>query len=713
MIVFLKRFLEFVLAMQIAMCFAVVLDIPIARQIIGFVFLSFIPGMVFLRIVKLNRLSIMETILFSVGFSIALLMFVGLLMNELYPLIGILKPLSIHPLLITISIFVLTLCAISYRFGEKNFSIPCTIISNRNLLSSRSTALLLVCLPFLSILGALLVNHLILLLLVVLISILVILGALSERIPADLYPLAILVIAIALLFHESLTSPHLYGVDIHFEYYVFNLVKNDSLWKNVSLPTLQLSTFNAMLSITILPTLYSNLLNMPGVWLFKIIYPLIFSLVPLGLYQIYQKQMGKRTAFLSTFFFMSFSFFHREHLMIVRQMIGELFFVLMILLLLDKKIDSFRKNVLFTVFGMGLVVSHYAVSYLYMFFISFIWLISILTSTKKIRVTATTITLFFTIAFSWYIYASASSIFEAAVSWGNHVLTTFSTDLFNPLSRESAVLIGIGMGGPAESVGHEIGRLIHYVTELFIVIGVIDTLWKRKKSRYDQEYILLSVASMLLLLMNIVIPYFTAIGMTRIYYLSSAILAPFCIIGGEKALRYILSVFGKVSRANVKTPVLTVLMLYFLINIGFIYEITGDPAPSSFALSMYRMDRVKFYNDKYSSDYEICGARWLARVRDPSTTIYADLIAKDRVLASYGMIPQQDILVLFNNTERIYKGYIYLRSVNTIDGKMVYRYIPEKGYEMFDISEISYLFDHMNKIYSNGESDIYKDWNQG
>ena len=68
--------------------------------------------------------------------------------------------------------------------------------------------------------------------------------------------------------------------------------------------------FNAMLSITILPTVYSNMLGMNPTWVYKIIYPLIFALVPVGLYVLWQPYIGKKFSFLASFLFMAMSTFY-------------------------------------------------------------------------------------------------------------------------------------------------------------------------------------------------------------------------------------------------------------------------------------------------------------------------------------------------------------------------------------------------------------------
>ena len=93
-----------------------------------------------------------------------------------------------------------------------------------------------------------------------------------------------------------------------------------------------------MLSITVLPTVYSNMLGMDPTWVYKIIYPLIFALVPVGLYALWQPYIGKKFAFLAAFLFMAQSTFFTEMTALNRQMIGELFFVLLLLVLLNKKI---------------------------------------------------------------------------------------------------------------------------------------------------------------------------------------------------------------------------------------------------------------------------------------------------------------------------------------------------------------------------------------
>jgi uncharacterized membrane protein len=370
-----KKFLKVVLTIQLAFWGTIGLDavglqIPIVRQFIGFVYLTFIPGILVLRILKLHKLGSIETLLYTVGLSIATLMFTGLFMNTAYPFFGISGPISVTPLIITISILILILCIISYIM-DRDHSNPSFIDVGEIV----SPPVLFLCLiPFLSIFGVYLVNfqhnNTILMFLIILLAIIAVSIGFDKFIPKNLYPLAVFIIAISLLYHRSLISMYIWGWDIHHEFYLSNLVMANFQWD----PTIPAPT-NAMLSIAMVAPIYSIISNMDITWVFKIIYPLLFSLVPLGLYRVFQKQTNDKIAFLSCFFFVSLFIFYGEMLTLARQQIAELFLVLLILVMIDKNMDKIKRSFLYIVFGISLAVSHYGLSYIYMFCLISAWLL--------------------------------------------------------------------------------------------------------------------------------------------------------------------------------------------------------------------------------------------------------------------------------------------------------------------------------------------------
>ena len=293
-----KKSLRIVLSIQLAILGLIGLDalglsIPILRQLTGFIYLTFVPGILILRILKLHKLGNIETLLYTVGLSIATLMFTGLFMNAVYPIFGINKPISFVPLMITLSIVVLFLTILSY-LRDKNFAEP-ELIDTGDL--SSPMVLFLFLLPLLSILGSQLVNsyhnNVLLIILIPILAIMPLLVSFN-KLPKKLYPLAVFVISLSLLCHSTLISKYIWGWDINIEYYFANLVLANSSW-DISIR----SNINAMLSIVMLAPIYSLILDMNLTWVFKIVYPLLFSLLPLGLYKIYNEQTNSKISFLS------------------------------------------------------------------------------------------------------------------------------------------------------------------------------------------------------------------------------------------------------------------------------------------------------------------------------------------------------------------------------------------------------------------------------
>ena len=89
--------------MTLLLVAAILLNIPVFRDIIVFAYLSFVPGFAILKIFKQKELTLLNTFLISVKLSLAATMFVGFLVNELYIILGLSQPLSIIPLTVAMS----------------------------------------------------------------------------------------------------------------------------------------------------------------------------------------------------------------------------------------------------------------------------------------------------------------------------------------------------------------------------------------------------------------------------------------------------------------------------------------------------------------------------------------------------------------------------------------------------------------------------------
>ena len=92
-----KEYFSILISILLLTDLVILLNIPLLRQILGFLVFTTIPGLLILYILKLNKIEFLKKFVLSVGLSVTFLMFGGLLVNSFYPLI--LKPLSLAPIL--------------------------------------------------------------------------------------------------------------------------------------------------------------------------------------------------------------------------------------------------------------------------------------------------------------------------------------------------------------------------------------------------------------------------------------------------------------------------------------------------------------------------------------------------------------------------------------------------------------------------------------
>jgi uncharacterized membrane protein len=715
-----RRFLKVVLAIQLAVWGVIGLDaiglqIPLIRQFIGFIYLTFIPGILVLRSLKLHKLGNIETLLYTVGLSIATLMFTGLLMNTIYPLFGISGPISITPLIITISAVVLVLCVISY-IRDKNFSDP-SFIGVGDVLSP--PALFLCLIPFLVIFGTYLINfhhsNILLMLLIIILALIVLLIGFDKFIPKNLYPLAVFVIAISLLFYRSLISLYIIGYDIHYEYYISNLVMMNSYWDSTIF-----SPCNAMLSIVMLAPIFSDICGMSLTWVFKTIYPLLFSLVPLGLYRVFQKQTDDKIAFLAIFFFMSMYIFYSP---MPRQNIAEFYLVLLILPMIDRNIDNIKRSVFFIVFGISLAVSHYGTSYIYMFCLISAWLILVsgenLEMQKLMRnfhskfgrksekaagnsvpskvdrtISSTFVLVFIIFTLTWYMYVSSSSAFNTIVYIGDHIASSIVTDFLNPEAAQGLDIILKKTITPL----HDVAKYLHLLSQFFIFVGVL-TLINRKEMKFEREYEAFSLMNFAICFGGITLPYFaSALNTERLYHITLIFLAPLCVIGGLTVFR-VISKAVKVSwtdqRVKSSLKVLSMFFAIFLLfNTGWVYEVAKDN-PSSFSLNS-TSDYPRF------NDQEVLGAKWLHDVKS-SNKMYAD-VYRWLLLSSFEW---GEVRAFPADGDEIRKdSYIYLGTWNVVEGEVMVRHKIGVSY-IGEYINSEYMVNDVNKIYANGGAQVY------
>jgi len=693
------------LAFQLTTLFSIVLDIPFLRQVLGFIYLTFVPGILILSILDVEFEDVTSRVLIVVGLSLAFLMFSGLLVNELYPLAHVSRPLDAQPLIITIFVTLLTTQVLSYK--KIKFDLPF-----RNVFYVKNVFLTFVitAIPVLSLIGVILIDRTMMLLSVAAVGGLVLCSVFFRKsIPTAFHWLIILSLAAAVLVHIPFLGKHITGWDIFGEFYVFRLTKIGSFWDPKSvLPEVELSAYNSMLSVTILPTMFENLLKVSGESVFKVIYIVYYSLVPLALYKVYENRFGKAEAFLSAFYFILFPRFYLEER---RQIVAELFLVLLVMLMFSEDKSPRRKGILFTIFSFALVVSHYSISYIFIFWILSGWIIYEIIqivfhrslSLSKSLIKIENIFLIFSFTIFWIIFLSPALALDF-----QHLISKMALiheNFFIIGSRGEMISDFIAPQLKNTSLIYKIDLLINKVPYALIVIGFIYLIKNRDKLKVRLEFILLSITNIFIFILILIVPFIApSFGAHRIFHISLVILAPVSVLGGKSLLAPFLKPFKQ--REAVSLCLLGVLfVVIFLFKVGFVQEIYGD-VPISRALSYDRMKtssdptiRGAFY-EPYASEMDVQGAVWLMGAAEDNHTLYADFTANKHVLRAYALTVVEWENFLSSEVRFKPDSYIYLREFNG-GGYFSYR----GGF--MDMTPIYEELVDKNKIFSNGCCDLY------
>lgn len=446
----------------------ILLDIPFLRQILGFTFFTIFPGILIIHVLKLNKISFLEQFVLSVGLSITFMIFGGLLINSFYPIVP--RPLSLIPLLASFDIILFVLMFIAYKRNEYDFHIRNVFNCDFNLNGKLTSPLIFpIVFPFMAIYGTYLMNtlgnNIILVTMLLLIPIYIItIVLLGNKIHGATYPFAILMIVMGLVLMRGMTSNYITGTDIHNEYYTFRLTSAYAHWDLSNYD----SVLNALLSVTILPTIYGHILN-TDIYVFKLYYPMIFSVTPVCLYILFKRYTTELYAFLASIFFLSqFSLYSMvDH---VRQEIAMLYFSLVIMIFFDDKIGETHKKLLILIFSLAMVASHYTTVYILIILISSVWIVSKLTNIRlKYSVSTTTVSFLFISAFFWYGQLT-NSIFGDVVKFGQHTVINMYGIFMNGMrDKGTSMIFGNGVSRTADMAN----IIIHDISFAFIIIGFL------------------------------------------------------------------------------------------------------------------------------------------------------------------------------------------------------------------------------------------------
>lgn len=674
----------------------IIWNIPIFQQVLGFLFLFLIPGILVLQILKHEIFNIIEKFVLIIGTSIVFVLIFGILLNNISLLFNYWTPLSQNHILIFLNIAYITMMVIGYQI--KNSPL---FELNRIYLECSEKAFLvpLILFPALSLIGMYFFNTyenntIIIILLLSIPIYLISTVVFNRKFSSRLYPIALLSIGSSLMLLYALRSNHILGSDTHTEFLLFISTLTNQYWQIVPGTSL-----GAALSISILPSIFQILTNIDPEFLFRILYVLLCLILPLVVYIIAEKYVDKYHAFLVAIFFLISSIF----LMTTSQSrtsLALLFVALSIMVLLNEKIHGVTKSFLLITFVIGCILSHYTSSYVFFIILFSAYLIQSAISKKQCVnfLNFYLIALFFALMIFWY-----QQVLSVFLGPGVDFIISRQDILYNFLILDNKIHSVVTYDFKLYHTllwrlyiwDYELIWMFTQIGILAIIlyfIGYFSTKLKKYIPRFsdktvDVPFIILAlICSIFFFFITYASFIFKGYSVDRLNSLILIISSIFLVFGITVIVRCIfvfrnflemrsfnlelLQIFIKKENQRNITKIVSVIFLILLIvqyfySIGLMHQISGDHV--SIIYNTPVNNQSNDYGNLYQFDQEIVSANWLkTNVPVTHSNIYSDLYGGTKYRSRTGEITDSHILSLFStNKKPLQDQYIYLTHTNT------------------------------------------------
>lgn len=164
-----------------------------------------------------------------------------------------------------------------------------------------------------------------------------------------------------------------------------------------------------------------------------------------------------------------------------------------------------------------------------------------------------------------------------------------------------------------------------------------------------------------------------------------------------------------------------ILIAFLLFQSGLIYEISGDPSPSSIALSKYKLE----FSNNLIHEEDVFSVSWLSQFGNTENKwTFVDVVSFNHVFISYGSINPNLVTLLHNTTQTLIPDGVVIRQEETLvpSSNITYIYLSKFSiqkqiiawdtrnnlyYNISDIQILNSTIAFINRIYSNGGSEIY------
>jgi uncharacterized membrane protein len=729
------------------------------KQIFNFLFIILVPGILLMLCFKIRKLKAWEFFVYTIGLSLFFIMIAGLVINWGLPAIGLTQhPLSLPPVIICFNIFLIIIGVVAWK-RNRDFKSLTIAIPNLSALNSFFFIFPML-FPVLSILGAFILNNhgpnILIMIMIVLIALYVLtLRKFRGEVKSSVYPWALWMIAMALLLMVSLTSWNLsLEGDMGPEYKMFLSTDSNNLWN----PLAYRHAYNSCLSITILPEIFLQLGSYSHYSIFNLLFPLLFSLISPIVFLIFKKSFSTHVSFLSAFFFITQIPFMFWLPRLARQEIAFIFFGLIMLSFFSKDIDSKNKKVLFIIFGISLIVSHYSTAYVSLAIFFLVNVLDILCKKLKERKNAEKIAvnynrtyligslllLLFSFAFLWYNQVTFTG--EGIIHLGSNSIKNMA-DLFNSDLQSSSTKAALSIGSLYKNLittPEDIAEFEVYLREKYNLpqseLYPVSSYANSKLSPMDKIYLpwtnktefmissiffsLIVNLTKLLLVLGFFYLFFMLLSKKHLEgyflislvccFLLSLITIPFfstsynlerlyqhifIILSPVLVLGsfFVLKKLGISSDRKVFKLITIFLVIYFLFNSGFAYQAFGGEPASN--LNRFGTS----YNEKYFSSNGVSSIEWIGENYKGDASINLDSSSFQKFVALTGLwgVIEDNLypsLIPLNS-------YVYLGEFNLIENKM---HLSDGKKDLLLSLPSDFLEQNKNKIYNNGGSEIFR-----
>lgn len=512
-------------------------------------------------------------------------------------------------------------------------------------------------------------------------------------------------IGLALLLSLSLRSPHMFGYDIHGEYFVYEITDKTGFWEPAKVlegPGSTMGLYSSVLSVTILPTIISQVTGYHGEMIFRLLYPAIFALSLPVIYSMFRRIFRMEYAFPIVLLMLDSTFLNAMT-MIARQEIALFLFIVSVSIIFGMKMER-RTLILLFLLGIGIIASHYTTGLIYLLVLGLLFFSKRLVGTRTNgRRPYNALPSFFllalcAVAILWYLYLTGTP-FLSIISAGSEILR----GLGNFLSSDMRRLEPLGFAPSGPYVLTLAGLIVGSAIRILIIVGLLVCVVKLKsqESRVRTVAVLAS-SSVAITLIAIVLPQVSVNYNLERLYLN---LLPFMIVFFPIGVSYSLRLL-RLDSHNARGIVVIVLVLsQIVLSTGLAGVLVGYPytlrvAEFSSAAPLEEGSDSRFY----VFDQEVYAARWLGQVYNNGSTVCADEYGVLR-LWSFGGI--ETTLLLDRDLSHCESGdYIYLRYENVIYDEYTARIGPHLTYEKID--KLTPYFLAQSRIYDSGGSDVYQ-----